>query len=714
MQLAKGPIIHFMDDDDIAAPRLLEEHLETHSKYPDENVAVLGFTDLREDIAFLPLMHFVTEVGNYLFGYSKLKHGQTLDYKYFWGGRTSCKKDFLLKYGLFDPIFKFGCEDIELGYRLSKYGLKVVYNKNARTTMIRSFSLEQFCKRSERQGYSNWLFREKHPTPEIIAWTETADMETRWETVRASLSRYKKSACDLEKIVLARLKYGIEVDQSIMALLHNAYWKVIDGFRIQGTWNARNIMNINHSGQPLPSPINYEFYFSTLMQVLQLAKDAHLPPALAEINKSRGFDSTARVIALQEWIAAREQDTPNFNSLEFLEKFLEKYSNEIAALITAALEYRKFGDRQHALSKINEALSLMRFDLYANRVAVSIFAWANNNPQDDTEIWLKGRYCYLPFENIDVMPDGNVFLCCGDWLPIPIGNIYRDTAEGIWNSPIAQEIRSSIIDGSFSYCSRMSCMEILNKKLPPKIHANRTSIAGVTKPPKRVVLSHDNSCNLACPSCRTEVFMANKESQEQLNIILEKVFVPILHEADTVRISGSGDPFASYHYRTLLKRINHKEFPKLKVDIHTNGQLFNEKAWNDLELSGKVSNVEISIDAATAETYKIVRYPGDFNRLLRNLEFIRQLRERNEIKSLCFSFVVQLLNYREMPQFVLLAEKYRADVVDFRNILNWGTSSLETYNKNFIGSPAHPEHGKLLEVLKFHELHRFNVRLPFN
>ena len=199
-------------------------------------------------------MHFVTEVGNYLFCYSKLQHGQILDYKYFWGGRTSCKKEFLIKHELFDPIFKFGCEDIELGYRLFKYGLKVVYNKNARSTMIRSFSLEQFCERSERQGYSNWRFREKHPTPEIIAWTETADLDTRWENVEKSLSHYKKSASDLEKIVLARMKYGIEIDQSLLTLLHNAYWKVIDGFRLQGTWNTRNSTKINHSELPLAAP----------------------------------------------------------------------------------------------------------------------------------------------------------------------------------------------------------------------------------------------------------------------------------------------------------------------------------------------------------------------------------------------------------------------------------------------------------------------------
>ena len=108
-----------------------------------------------------------------------------------------------------------------------------------------------------------------------------------------------------------------------------------------------------------------------------------------------------------------------------------------------------------------------------------------------------------------------------------------------------------------------------------------------------------------------------------------------------LKFPGSGDPFASHHFRAFLKRINRKEFPNLKVSLYTNGQLFTEKSWEELELSGKVSYVNISIDAARAETYKIVRYPGDFERLLKNLEFIKQLRQSGEIKSLRFYFVVQ-------------------------------------------------------------------------
>ena len=70
---------------------MLNEHLRSHVDYPQDRFAVLGFTDLGEAAAASPLMNFVTEVGCYLYSYSKIKHDQVLDYTYFWGGRVLAK-----------------------------------------------------------------------------------------------------------------------------------------------------------------------------------------------------------------------------------------------------------------------------------------------------------------------------------------------------------------------------------------------------------------------------------------------------------------------------------------------------------------------------------------------------------------------------------------------------------------------------------------------
>ena len=75
-------------------------------------------------------------------------------------------------------------------------------------------------------------------------------------------------------------------------------------------------------------------------------------------------------------------------------------------------------------------------------------------------------FCPAPFESFELCSSGDVHTCCPAWLPVPIGNFHRQTPEEIWNSPAAQAIRGSILDGSFRHCSRLHCPAIVNRRLP--------------------------------------------------------------------------------------------------------------------------------------------------------------------------------------------------------------------------------------------------------
>jgi GT2 family glycosyltransferase len=235
---AKAPIVLFMDDDDTPAPSLLAEHLRAHAAYPRENIAVLGRTNLHPEIANLPLMRFVTDVGCYLFSYARIEDESVLDYTWFWGGRSSCKRALLPGPRPFNPVFRFGCEDIELGYRLSAVGLRVVYHRSAVTTMLRAFSLDEFCRRTEMQGRSNWLFSRLHPAPEIQVWTGVEEAFRIWGTARPGYDRSLRAARQLDRLARARTDHGLEIDAGFSDLLHGAYWKALEASRAKGIVEA--------------------------------------------------------------------------------------------------------------------------------------------------------------------------------------------------------------------------------------------------------------------------------------------------------------------------------------------------------------------------------------------------------------------------------------------------------------------------------------------
>ncbi|WP_219320794.1 radical SAM protein [Methylovirgula sp. HY1] len=335
---------------------------------------------------------------------------------------------------------------------------------------------------------------------------------------------------------------------------------------------------------------------------------------------------------------------------------------------------------------------------------------ASQRHDPDTDSYLRTHVCLKPFQNLDTTNRGHAHVCCPDWLPTPIGNLDSDLLQQ-WSGPIAKKIRDSVTDGSYTYCSRLYCSAISNRSLPHResdeVRETLAAFAasGETAPPPLYIgLSHDRSCNLSCPTCRTEPIVADKKEQAKLDGFVERSILPLLRAAQNVYVTGSGDPFGSAHFRRVLKRLDRQEFPHLTLDLHTNAQLFDSRAWAELDLAGRVRNVHISIDAAEAETYAIVRRGGQFAQLRKNLAFIAGLRQSGAIRSLEFSMVVQTRNFREMPGFVRLGQEFSADSVSFQMIRNWGTFSAAEFRDEWIGDPAHPRHPELVEILRAPEL----------
>jgi pyruvate-formate lyase-activating enzyme len=338
-------------------------------------------------------------------------------------------------------------------------------------------------------------------------------------------------------------------------------------------------------------------------------------------------------------------------------------------------------------------------------------------PDDDTKSYLATHFCPHPFTSLETTHTGLAFVCCPVWLPTPIGTLDTE-AVSLWTGTTAQKIRESIVDGSFRYCDHRHCSFITNRTLPPRdsesaraILDDYTAKGTVDRLPRYVTLSHDKSCNLSCPSCRSRTYVADKSKQGALDRLTETSILPLLRHAERVNITGSGDPFGSNHFRNLITRLAEPDFAELQIDLHTNGQLWDERAWTELRLQGRVHYAQISIDAARAETYAIVRRGGSFDRLLKNLAFVKRLRESGEIAELEFSMVVQARNFREMPDFVALGQSFGADAVSFQMIRKRDIFSAREFEAAFIGNPEHVEYREFLEVLRAPELSAPGVRI---
>ncbi|SEA43347.1 Glycosyl transferase family 2 [Nitrosospira multiformis] len=246
---SRGDLVFFMDDDDVASEVLLEEHVKTHLMFPAQHYAVLGYTALSPEISGNPLMHFVTEIGCFLFSYPSLKNGEVLDYSYFWGGRSSCKRSFLLEHGVFNPVFRFGAEDIELGYRLSKHGLRVIYNRNAISIMVRKMDFDAFCHRLERQGASSYVVSRLHPEEEIQRWTDTIDLDKNWAAINGDYDAIVRSARHLDSIANLKLSSGFELDDVTRDLTYRGYWIAFRACKLKGAVKSRELYSASFNSR---------------------------------------------------------------------------------------------------------------------------------------------------------------------------------------------------------------------------------------------------------------------------------------------------------------------------------------------------------------------------------------------------------------------------------------------------------------------------------
>jgi GT2 family glycosyltransferase len=237
--MARAPIIVFLDDDDVADPGLLAAHLAMHLQRPDQTLAVLGYTRIDPRFSGHPVMRHATQVGCQLFSYGWMTPYQRLTFREFWGGRTSCKRSMLVRYGLFNPEFRFGCEDVELGWRLAHHGLQVIYEPAAVSTMIRGLTFDQFCGRCYRQGQSQYRFARLHDHPDIRAYCEIDDGLAAWREQAATYAPHLRWVRKLEALWLARQAAALPSHALLQETLDQAYRQAFFLSRAKGIADAK-------------------------------------------------------------------------------------------------------------------------------------------------------------------------------------------------------------------------------------------------------------------------------------------------------------------------------------------------------------------------------------------------------------------------------------------------------------------------------------------
>jgi len=187
--------------------------------------------------------------------------------------------------------------------------------------------------------------------------------------------------------------------------------------------------------------------------------------------------------------------------------------------------------------------------------------------------------------------------------------------------------------------------------------------------PDLLHLEPTTACNLDCIMCGRS--SAWKELAEHSAHMTKETFekaIPFLKTARRVVLHGWGEPLLAPNFTWMVETAKKCG---CWVDFDTNGLLLKPKLCDRL-VSARIDCVNVSIDAATADTYKFIR-GGDFDLLVSNLVRLKEAKDRtgSSYPKVRFKYIIMRKNLEELPEVVRLAGRLGISQIVLQNLIVW-------------------------------------------
>jgi radical SAM protein with 4Fe4S-binding SPASM domain len=264
--------------------------------------------------------------------------------------------------------------------------------------------------------------------------------------------------------------------------------------------------------------------------------------------------------------------------------------------------------------------------------------------------------CKAPFNNMYITLQGKVSPC---WkLPGYCDTWSKDRSLiDIWTGEHFQKYRDALSKDTFLNRCR-ECKKDIDTGIWPLAKAYETF--PIKTMPSLMEIELSNQCNLECIMCSGNLSSGIRKNRDKLPPLPQifdetfieqmKEFIPHLTE---LRVNG-GEPFAQKILLDLLDAVAEIK-PNLKVNIATNGTVYNKRVQSILDKCN--IHLNISIDSLIPERYEEIRVNGDFKLLMKNFEIFKKYCKDN-YRKLSIMVNPMNMNWDEMVEFVKFTNEH--------------------------------------------------------
>lgn len=201
--------------------------------------------------------------------------------------------------------------------------------------------------------------------------------------------------------------------------------------------------------------------------------------------------------------------------------------------------------------------------------------------------------------------------------------------------------------------------------------------------PLKVYFALTYSCPLRCKHCFSnsgdieDSIKKNEASLEKIKEVLKE-----LKNLGVYYISfGGGDPFDKPNFIDILKYSNELD---LVVFISTPLINFDKYYQEIIDNNIKIREFKVSIDAVGSRDYLNIKGKSYFDKLKNNLKLLKKYKEFYNELVIRFHFVLNRLNYYDLPAFLNFAEQNEADKISFSPVFITGRATKDLALSNEI------------------------------
>lgn len=154
---ARGRRLLIVNDDTVPAPGLVAAHLSAHARHPERGTAILGRMTIDPELPFSPFSALHHDAS-----FEILRGRVELDWDAFFTCNVSIDAGFLRAAGGFDERLTWH-EDIELGERLARRGMRLFYEPQALGLHRHLLDEASYLRIAEREGIALVLWYRTRP-----------------------------------------------------------------------------------------------------------------------------------------------------------------------------------------------------------------------------------------------------------------------------------------------------------------------------------------------------------------------------------------------------------------------------------------------------------------------------------------------------------------------------------------------------------------------